>query len=306
MIDLKEVERVVRIGIVSFVTDDRYEDAVQEALIRAWKDIEAGETENFWLVANRAKIWARSFLGKPHARPTGAPKMSRDGKTTAHATLMVEKVKAFTYEFNKLHGRGPSGTELASGLGMNPHTATMYQRKIREGRIDHAMYDESEGPGHRRAAASYFKPTHITDDSINQETFSLEGFEDTLIAEMDFFRLVEKIPAPYNTVLYLRFALGYTTKEIAEHMEPGVKYASVTGQRRLKKALEMAKEALYGKDVTDTCRNGHLRTEDNTRWSADNSRRYCVTCEKAQQDKHSEKNAAKKRAARAAAKRASS
>lgn len=273
--DLKEIERVVRRGIIGYVTDDRFEDAVQEALIRAWKDMQEGNVESFWHCANRAKTWARSFLGKPHARATGAPKLTRDGQTTAHSTLVLSKVRNYIRDHIQLHEEHPTNTQIAQALGMNLHTAGLYVRKIRNGKYDHAIYDEREGPGRRRLAASFYSPTHITEESINHSVFAEEGFEDAILSEEYFNSILAQVDPENREVLYLRFVLGYTPTEFGRMK--GAKHPGMAGQRIIDKAVKAAKAVVAPEVGPELCSKGHERTEENT--GANGSKgRVCLAC----------------------------
>jgi DNA-directed RNA polymerase specialized sigma24 family protein len=69
-LNLPNVERVLRSHLHKLKHLDRWEDGIQEGLIRAWKDMEEG-MDAYWQVINRAKMWAKTYIlnsdGRRHA-----------------------------------------------------------------------------------------------------------------------------------------------------------------------------------------------------------------------------------------------
>lgn len=309
--DLKEVEKSIRAGIWSWASDDKFEDAVQEALLHAWNDIESGRVESFHHVVNRARVKARSFLLKPFARATGSPTLSRDGMSTHQADLMRSKVSAYRQEFFNLHDRLPSSSEISQGTGIHRESVANYVRQIKNGDWDHAQY-EVEG-NRRRIAISYFKPHHITVE--NQDTIgglNAVEFETELISNLDFERFLSRIEDDVDReVLYLWAVKNYSGPEIAKHFGDA-RYQQ--GTRRIKHALETAKYLLTGETASPQrllltrkdgqtvdrrkmlkthCKNGHKRTPENTNvWTVNGKQKRC--CRQCRLDREKEKRARKK------------
>lgn len=291
----KSVEKMVRAAIRSYKADLRYEDAVQEALIHAWKDAESGEY-TFNHVVNRAKVWARSFLQKPYARTTGAPPLSRDGVTTEDAERKRQKITSYVHEFTKLHDRKPSNQEVSQGLGIPLATVAQQRINIATGAYDHALY---EGEGKRRRIASvYFQPAHLDAVVDPDSTWwtADHGFEAESIANMDFERLLKGLSAESRDVIYYHVFMGYNKRETSQHC--GITQRQL--DTRLERALDEVR-AYYDPSFVlppDTCPNGHEKTEENATYTKEGHRR-CSLCIKAYEDKRRARVKAQRAEARA-------
>ena len=293
---LKTVEKMVRTAIKSYRQDLRYEDAVQEALIHAWKDIQSGEYD-FNHMTNRAKLWARSFLQKPYARTTGAPPLSRDGVTTEDAERKRQKITSYVHEFSKLHDRKPSNSEVAQALGIPLATVAQQRINIATGAYDHAIY-EGEGK-RRRIASAYFNPAHL-DAVIDPDTSAWaadHGFENETVANLDFERLLSGLSTDSRNVIYYHVFMGYNKRETSQFI--GITQRQL--DTRLQRALDEVR-AYYDVNFVlppDTCPNGHEKTEENARYTSEGHRR-CKPCIAAYEDKRRAKVKAERAAARAA------
>lgn len=281
MDQFQNIEKIVRKAISSYRHDHRYEDAVQEALIRAWKDIEDG-IDDFHHVTNRAKVWARGFLGKPYARTTGSPPLSRDGVTTEDAERKRQKIISYEHEFFKLHERKPKNSEVSQALGIPLATVAQQRINIATGQYDHAVY-ESEGT-RRRISSSYFKPVHMDafeapdKDLIAAKT----SFEGDVIAQLDFEALLHKLTEDSRQVIYYHVFMGYNKRETSQCM--GISQRQL--DTRLQRALDEVR-AVYDPSFTlppETCPNGHERTADNLLVTKEGHKR-CKACIKAYEDK---------------------
>jgi RNA polymerase sigma factor (sigma-70 family) len=297
MIDqLKTIEKMVRVAIKSYRHDLRYEDAVQEALIHAWKDIQSGNYD-FNHTTNRAKLWARAFLQKHYARTTGSPPLSRDGVTTEDAERKRQKIISYVHEFSKLHDRKPSNSEVAKALGMPLATVAQQRINISTGAYDHAIY-EGEGKN-RRISSVYFNPAHL-DAVIDPDTSSWasdNGFENESVANLDFERLLSSLSEDSRYAIYYHVFMGYNKRETSQHM--GISQRQL--DTRLERALAEVR-AYYDPTFVlpaDTCPNGHEKTEENAVYNAEGHRR-CRLCIKAYEDKRRARVKEQRAAARAA------
>lgn len=296
MDQLKNIEKIVRHAIYSYRADLRYEDAVQEALIRAWKDIESGN-EEFHHVANRAKIWARGFLGKHYARTTGSPPLSKDGVTTEEAERKRQKIIAYVHEFAKLHDRKPSNSEVSQALGMPLATVAQQRINIATGQYDHAVY-EAEGT-RRRISSSYSKPVHMDAfESPDRDMMaSKTTFEGDVIAQIDFELLMKTLTDESRHVVYYHIFMGYNKRESSQYM--GISQRMF--DTRLERALAEVR-AYYDDGYTlppEACPNGHPKTEENTRVTKEGHRR-CALCIASYEEKRRIRVKEQRAAARAA------
>lgn len=278
---LANIEKIVRSAIHSYSTDLRYEDAVQEALIRAWTDISEGQ-DDFNHIANRAKLWARSFLGKHYARTTGSPRLSRDGVTTEESERKRQKIISYVYEFGKLHDRKPTNQEVSQGLGMPLATVAQQRINIANGDYDHAVY-EAEG-SRRRISSSYFKPVYLDSfEAPDKDLFaSKAAFEGDLIERIDFELLLKALTPESRDVIYYYVFMGYNKRETSQHC--GISQRQL--DTRLQRALDEAR-AYYDPSFVlpvETCPNGHEKTDENVTVTKEGHRR-CRLCIKAYADK---------------------
>jgi RNA polymerase sigma factor (sigma-70 family) len=293
---LKSVEKMVRKAISSYRTDLRYEDAVQEALIRAWKDIQDG-SEDFNHVANRAKLWARAFLQKPYARTTGSPALSMDGVTTEDAERKRQKIISYVHEFSKLHDRKPSNSEVSQALGIPLATVAQQRINIASGAYDHAVY-EAEG-SRRRISRTYFQPVHLDAfEAPDKDSMAAKvGFESDVIAKIDFELLLKSLTEDSRQVIYYHVFMGYNKRETSQWM--GISQRQL--DTRMARALD---EVRAYWDPTfelpqDECPNGHPKTEENTKVTKEGHKR-CALCIKAYEDKRRARVKEQRAAARAA------
>jgi RNA polymerase sigma factor (sigma-70 family) len=296
MDQLKNIEKIVRHAIYSYRADLRYEDAVQEALIRAWKDIQEGN-EEFHHVANRAKLWARSFLQKHYARTFGSPALSKDGVTTEEAERKRQKIISYVHEFSKLHDRKPSNSEVAKALGMPLATVAQQRINIATGQYDHAVY-EAEG-SRRRIASTYFKPVHMDAFEAPDKDMmaSKTTFEGDLIAQIDFELMLKALSDDSRHIVYYHIFMGYNKRETSQYM--GITQRQL--DTRLERALAEVRAWYAGEEFVvppEMCPNGHEKTEENTVTNAEGHRR-CRLCIQRYEDKRRAKIKEQRAAARA-------
>jgi DNA-directed RNA polymerase specialized sigma24 family protein len=303
--DLQEVEKYLHRAISGYYTHPRHEDAFQEGLIRAWKDIN-GETEyEDAHILNRAKKWAIAFMLTPHKVPTGHIKTSRDAIGTAQGDRTREKAVQYYNEFWELHDRKPTAKEVAQGTGLSESRARAALRQYREGRYDHAIY-EDRGDGEHRLSSSYYSEVHFesmaASDAGESDAMSKIGlFEDPcnveseVIAQQDFLTLIDQVPETHKHTLLLRFGYDMQVEDIGRILSPESTFPKERGSNRVQRAVAAMKKVLDPEPETPfvgTCKNGHERTEENTLVvSMKNgvTRRQCIPCKKAAQERYNAK-----------------
>lgn len=277
-LDLSTVERIVRSNIRSYRDDPRFEDAVQEALIRAWKDMESGDyVEDLGYIINRAKLWARSFLQRKSTRTTGSPPLSRDGKMTEQGEKTRQKIMSYTSEYFRLHNRKPSNRETAKALGLTLTTVANQRINIAKGHYDHAVYDVEDKTGRRRLAKTYFLPVHL--DSVFTSTMDSDGssdprtdalvaipsFEGDVLDEMSFRSLLDQIPEENRKAVYLHYGLGYSLVECSQILGITQKifYTRMAKAKdEIRAIMDPDFAAEYHKEPEPPkCRNGHEKPD---------------------------------------------
>ncbi len=280
MVDLEEIRRYLVKSLSRYRDHSEYEDGFQEAMIRAWKDVEAGNTE-FLHVAHRARQWAFNFykdVGVGRRHHTGAPKLTNAGRRDARGEQSRSKIQQFVDQYYNLHRQEPTNKQVSQGTGLAVGVVSYHRKNMREGKgINHAMYTEQYGE--KRMDYAAYKQSHITSD--NEDfiySFNRVQFEDSVIDELDFYRTLEKIEPFHRNVLYWHHVMGYNAKEISKLL--GLEGGSTSGSRRLRMAHDAVLAALYPDKYPEVCRNGHHRTSDNTLVyeGATGIRKVCTDC----------------------------
>lgn len=244
MIDYEAIEGYVRRSLYSYRTHDMMDDAVQEAMIRAWKDHEEGITEQSYL-CRRAKIWAFNFLrDAPTGRrtATGAPKKSLEGRQDSRGQKTREKITQFLESYRELHEKDPKIYEVAEATGLSTAVVSYQWKNIREGKTkSNALYTDEYGE--RRIDYRAYSIGHFTTDNedpifgyLSKSDRHTESFEDDLLGDLDFNMLLGKVDEVHRKVLYLHHVLGYNAKEVAGAL--GYEKVSNVGSRRIKAAHE--------------------------------------------------------------------
>lgn len=296
---LKDVKLYLSRVLRSYARSPRYEDALQEGLLYAWRDIESGKYENdAGYIFLRARQRATAHIQKVYERTTGSPALDREGKERSGGRAAREKISAYMDEFWALHDRAPVAREVGAALGMSKQSATEHMRKLKTGQYSHAIYEDYGGAN--RLARSYFTTRSIDemdlhpDGSVKEkQEWLIDGKDSVQEAEdrLDFERLLSQLSDHTHRVLHMVFVLGYNYTEVAE----AVGYTSHTnsyGSRVVLKAVAEARELLYpspptpAKTPSEYCRKGHKRTEESTkRYKLKNgkTRIKCAICEKAAQ-----------------------
>lgn len=89
------------------------DDAVQEALVRLWKDLEAKKITDEKHLYNRARHWGRAYLIDDRRYPTGHTVNSREGIRPKSGDVRREKIKAYIEE----NGHECTNAEIGRALG---------------------------------------------------------------------------------------------------------------------------------------------------------------------------------------------
>ncbi len=226
------------------------DDAVQEAIIRAWRDVEDGITDYNYLV-NRARIWGKAILFDAHHYPTGDLGRSREGTTRKRSDATREKIKLFVDEYKELHGEDPSIRQIQVGLGtkadISRHLKTIKSHIpliLREGegnnRINRAAYVFTSLP---ESVESNGASENEWSSNQGHKAFSTPSFEDESISYRDFIHLIDKIQDPeFKEIAFLYYHEDWSQKDIGVHL--GYAHPQSTVTRALKKIHEELRETL--------------------------------------------------------------
>lgn len=285
MVELEHVRKYLTTCLVKYRGHSEYEDAFQEGMIRAWKDIEDGNTE-FLHVARRARVWAFNFIqdsATGRRRATGAHKLTNDGRRSSQGEASREKISSFVEQYFELHDKRPSNVEISQATGLSTSVVSYQLKQLRDGKgINHAIY--ADHYGEQRIDYKAYTIGHITDENRDYlSSLQKVTWEEEFIDELDFYRTLEMVDPVHREVLYWHHVEGYNAKEVARLL--GTAGNSTTGIRRIRAAHDAVKAALYPDEYGEVCRNGHLRTRDNTVTSIRTDKQIAKTCLDCKKDK---------------------
>lgn len=242
MISLEYVENYLYKALVTYRNDENFEDAIQEGLIRAWKDVQENTlsemTQSY--INHRAKQWAKNFIRDSkigRRRPTGAPLNSKEGRNTKSGVASREKISIFMRDYSDLHDKEPSNIEIAQATGLSAAVVSYQRKAIREGRHHNNAITVTDQDGRTRTDYTAYSVSHFTTTFTEDIIFNIAGkieWEDETIAEMDFFNLLDGVDQKHKQVLFWHHFMGYNSKEIAGLL--GFFPASNTGHRHIKAA----------------------------------------------------------------------
>jgi DNA-directed RNA polymerase specialized sigma24 family protein len=300
-----KLESYVRGALKNRRDMEDFEDAVQEGLIRGWKDSEEGSRDEAWIF-HRAAMWASQHLTNDTHLPTGHMGRERDGITRASGNATREKIKMYVEQFTELHDRAPNQTEIANAIGLNPSTVHTHLQRMKTGNAT-VLY-RTEGEKKRLDRSSYLHTPLLVDDRdgnsvrVHPEAESHNPAPSTemlLLEELHFQALLAPLTKRSQEVLTLTHLYGWSQKEIGQYFG----YTSPQAQAR-KLLLHAHKEVEFhffggedpyvvktgGKPRTSHCSRGHEWNEANTGFRDKTKKhRYCKPCNRIRNNKYDRK-----------------
>lgn len=268
---------------------DRYEDGLQEAFIRAWKDIENGY-EDYWHIVHRAVHWGRAFIfdSDRERHPTGDLGRSREGQIQSQGEASREKIRNFCQEYRALHDKTPTHKVIAEGTGLTPKTVSHHVRRMKESRSSNIPIRRN------RLDRREFTQVHLSrllwatageDSQSLSRFFSCDSFEDEIVGQKNFEDMVNLLPNEgMRQALTLRYVYGYTGREIGLALGASESNAQSKAHRLLQRAHRDLRAFLAPEvsppvtgDLRPKCRRGHVRTPENTYKRSDGNQ-TCNEC----------------------------
>lgn len=286
---------------------DVVDDAVQEGMIYAWKDMGSGEYTDTHIVhraQQKAWAWFRDD-GKSKAVSTGGYNRSREGQAlSVEAEAKKEKFRIFVEAHLSLHNQYPSRAAVIEATGLSPETATLYLSKYRNGGFyNMAQYRDEYGQRALQRPTMTSMDTPVGHDGKNTigdlaATIVTDQFEDDLVGQMNYEYLLSKVILDKNREALDRWINGDTKQEIGDNTTWTTKSAAIQrGNRMVQAALVDIRRYLRGDNVQDTaavleeldknprlsktCRKGHPYTVENTEIFSTKSgkvARRCLIC----------------------------
>ncbi len=225
------------------------EDAIQEALIRAWTDLSEGQTD-YTHIVNRAANWAKSFLFS-NRLPTGAPHRDRSGIHKEQGNKRREKIRMFVDEWTSIHGKKPTLKQVESGTGIPTSSVSIHLKVIREENFSVMTKDESN-----RLDRSSYSMIPLPSGTIKDEggtrdngdewnrkhamLYSIPTFEPDSDSTIYLTSLFESLEAELKTIATLYYICDWSQYAIADYIGHSQKYVMV----RLKKVHEQLRDEL--------------------------------------------------------------
>lgn len=286
----EEVRRYLLVAMSKYheLTPHLWEDGLQEGMVQAWRDVEAGVEPKLKLL-RRSAMASRRYFQRGGETSFGKPAISRTGITSLGSS--IEKVQAFLDEFVPVHDRQPLAREVAEALGISRSGASTALKRIREGRYDHMKYVQMNN-GSNRKDYTYYSTVNIedfTEDKPHKEGQSEDKLnilgryaesspEDSVISNQYLMDIFKQLEPHHAEVLYLRFFQSYTTAEIAEHFGR-TGNSSGKGVKLLNTALSQFKMLMT--PYEGSCTKGHERTPETSyvsKMATGAFRRVCKVC----------------------------
>lgn len=241
-IDFNEVSRVVTKRVkAKYGNHVDSEDAVQEALIQAWKDMETGEYEYAHLV-NRAVTWARKYLfpGTNAQKATGAARTSAQGYVRNPAAR--EKIRMWREQYIELHGKVPTQKEIAQGVGMSQGMVSYHLKKMTDTNVKAIKTADGKRVDYSAYTTQTLTPVWSEVDQDYNRIIGAPSFEDDLLTELDFTAMISKYEPDVREVVVLHFVYDWTFMDIGKHLWPEV--TDVAGRTRAQRVIEKVKASI--------------------------------------------------------------
>lgn len=251
-IDFEELSGTIRKRITKlYGSHNECEDAIQEATIRAWKDIENGITDYGYLV-NRGASWAKAFLFNSSHYPTGDLGRSTGGWTMPKSDAIREKIKLYMQEYKELHGREPSIRQIQKGIGTKVDIA----RHIKTIKSSIGVLTRPNGGNRIDRSAYVYHPLPDFNDQ-NDDTqwvsnsdlpkYVTPSFEEGTLSDASFISLVSRLDdEELKRVLVLYYVEDWSQKEIGVHL--GYSHPQATVARMMKKAYKILRQHIESTD----------------------------------------------------------
>lgn len=246
-VDLMEVEKTFRKRMMRrYRNQPLWEDAYQEGLIRAWKDIEEGGRE-FAHIINRADAWARNVMFDRNTKQTGEPRRSTFGGRKKKGDETRVKISEYMTEFHASRGRLPSKTEIATELGLHVSSIAPHLTVMQQGNTATFMKGETT----RVDLNAYgFYPLEWQNPNVEGDLYSNEviaritqpSFEDEWLAHEHFFEIISVLDKEDYDLMILRFYYDWTTTEIGESYFGYTTSARQKAHRKVNNVLKKLRE----------------------------------------------------------------
>jgi RNA polymerase sigma factor (sigma-70 family) len=246
--DVKQLQKTIMKRMARWRDNPEWEDGVQEAFIRLWKDMEAGEITDYSYLVRRAAQWGRAYLYSSHHPPTGALPRERHGFSRATGDATREKMRAYMKDYELLHGNPPSLNQMSRDLGIHLSTIAAQHKKIKtqsfeyvkteDGRLDRRHYEATQ----MSLSVDIFNSYGEFDESFSSFT-ATPGFEDDFIAQDNFNYLIRNLDDELKQIMVLIHVYGINQKRIGEMLglDP---FPQAKVMKRVTKAYKLLRKEL--------------------------------------------------------------
>lgn len=296
---LERLPTILRRNLRSYDRFSDLEDAVQEGLIRAWRDLEEGAKDDTWII-RRAGVWAKASLTDINKLPTGHPGRTREGMHKKDSAY--DQVQAAKTELETLYGRTPTQSEVAKAADL-PKSVVGHHFHLR---VENAIYRNDPDGRRRIDRTAYHNVPLLVEGSLSGDVgihpeaeskrFSVSD-EEAILSKLQFEYLISTLDDELKTVATLHYKEDKSFAQIRDIME----YPNTTmAQRRVGAALDQIRVDIFGITQVDKpkggnkvpgrkvgapkrfeCKEGHEMTPENSGPQANGRGVYCRTCSRA-------------------------
>ena len=218
------------------------DDAVQEALIRAWKDYESGKYEPKHIV-NRSATWARKYLfpGSNAQKATGSTRVDTSGYV--RNPQIREKIRLYMDEYIQLHGRKPSQVTVAKAIGISQSQVSYYLKKMATPGVETLKSkDQTRTDFGAYQMVELHNPHTENDDDYNSRTVQ-PSFEESLMDSLRFQEIVRTFEPEVRKALVLYYECDLTLTDVGWNVWPD-SVTWVAAREKARRVLNGARKQL--------------------------------------------------------------
>lgn len=205
-IDQELIEQL-RARLTRYCTVQTFDDALQEAMIRAWQLMSGSDSLSREQIVNKAADRGRAVVSNASdSVPLGKPTRDKAGRRYRAGDLSRTRIKTFQTEFEKSHGQLPTVTEVSQGLNMSTRNVRDHLQRMKTERKSMNVDERGRIREHLQLSGIEIDPEYMGD--------TVE-FEETLLSYLSFFEIVAPLTAHEKELMYLCHVQGMNNSEVA-------------------------------------------------------------------------------------------
>ncbi len=258
------------------IPSDLREEAVQEGMIRVWRDLDNNETIKLKIL-RRAGLRVRYHINNFGETPLGKPRLSRSGVAPQEWGASLEKIQIFLNEYLPVHNNVyPTVNTVVDATGISKNTVSSILRKVKSGETNQGVY-YTRADGSRVKDRAHYLAVSIeglfgnTPNGANQNdstewTNSNQldklhvSWESEYLDRNEMLEGLKKLKPQYRELIYRHFYLGDSFVQLGKEL--GFTHPSAQASAMIRKGLNQLRNILF--PFTGGCNSGHPRTESST------------------------------------------